>query len=468
MIENRHFLLSHPRALLVLQGLTLVFFILILIPVLSGGKRQLLLMALLAGICALWMIQRPHWGVLIILTTWFIQTDDLAGTPYLVSAILLIPLGLSFLRDRGSWLLGVPQIQIFLIIGLLFLVSIWWSELKYPTTLFPEKDETRRQITLFVTRLVWLIFFLYFITTRQRIELAVWLALGLIVAAALSALPAFLASGGAKRAAATFSLARNSNRLAYICLFATSLVWFYRSFGQTQRWKLLTLPFLLFLPVTALTTGSRSGLLQMVTLAALVVKEQKGWSVTKRIYAIFVIGFIALLIFAIVPTIYLVRATSFDPQVHAPGQESLQHRIHVVFGALKMVASDPIFGAGIGNFTWVAPAFFGSGGNTHNSYLWALTSGGIGVFALYLLLFYITYRMLKQLETSGPQEFLWLSKGLRVNLLLFLIFTAFADFWLSDFLYLIVGLTIAMTHLWQRGEQKLALSRPLSQSRSII
>ena len=44
------------------------------------------------------------------------------------------------------------------------------------------------------------------------------------------------------------------------------------------------------------------------------------------------------------------------------------------------------------------------------------------MLALYLLLFYVTYRMLRQLEKSGPRELLWLSKATKANLLLFLIF----------------------------------------------
>jgi hypothetical protein len=311
----------------------------------------------------------------------------------------------------------------------------------------------------FAVHLVWLVFFLYFITTRQRIELAVWLAVGLIVTAAISALLPFLASGGASRAEAGFSMAKNSNRLAYICLFATSLIWYYRFFAPTVRWKSLTLPLVFSLPVIALTAGSRSGLLQMIALIALVVRDQKGWSATKRMYCVFFIGLIAFLALTVVPEAYLGRATTFDPSANAVGQESLQNRRRVVFNALEMVASDPLFGAGIGNFPWVAPDFFGSRGHTHNSYLWALTSGGVGVFALYLLLFYVTYRMLKRLENSGPQELLWLAKGLKVNLLLFLIFSAFADFWLSDFLYLIVGLTIAMTYLRGRVERDSAATR---------
>ena len=138
------------------------------------------------------------------------------------------------------------------------------------------------------------------------------------------------------------------------------------------------------------------------------------------------------------------RATNFDPAEDCAGQESLQNRARVVVGALKMIATDPIFGAGFGNYPWVARAYFGVSGATHNSYLWAFTSGGIGVFASYLLLFYVTYRMLKRLERVGPQELLWLVKATKVNLFLFLICSISTDFWLSDFLYLIVGLTVAM------------------------
>lgn len=461
MIANKHSLLAHPRALLAFQAGLLISLVGILIPLLSGGKGQLFLIAILGGVGALWLTQQPHWGVLIILAIWFTNVEFAAGVPYAISAILLIPLGLASLHDRGIWVLRVPQIKILLFIGLLFLVSTWWSEFKYPVELFPEKDQTARLAQLFVTRLVWLIFFLYFIKTRPRIELTAWLALGLIVTAAFSGFSSGMASGEARRAEAEFSLASNANRLAYICLFATTLLWYYRFDGYTQRWTTWTLPFLLFLPVTALTTGSRSGLLQMAVLGVLLVKEQKGWSVTKRICCVFFVGFIALLVLAVVPATHLVRATTFDPQMEAPGQQSLQSRQRIVIDALKMVATDPIFGAGLGNFPWVARAYFDSGGHTHNSYLWALTSGGIGVLVLYLLLFYVTYRMLRQLENSGPRELHWLSKGLRVNLILFLIFTCFADFWTSDFMYLIIALTTSMTYLWRREEQQKFSSNPI-------
>ena len=255
----------------------------------------------------------------------------------------------------------MPQIQILLIIGFLFIVSTLWSEFKYPITLNPDKDQTAKQAREFITHLGWLAFFLYFINTRQKIELTAKLTVGLIAAAAISALFFFVTgggAGGAGRAAANFSMAKNSNRLAFLCVFAISLIWFYRSYAQTRSWKILTLPLLFVLPVATLATGSRGGLLQMVALAASIVKDQKGWSVAKRMYCIFAMGFVGLLMVALVPAAYIERATSFDPAADGAGQESLQNRARVVVGALQMIATDPIFGAGFGNYPWVARAYF--------------------------------------------------------------------------------------------------------------
>jgi hypothetical protein len=74
--------------------------------------------------------------------------------------------------------------------------------------------------------------------------------------------------------------------------------------------------------------------------------------------------------------------------------------------------------------------------------------------------------MLKVAEQVGPRELLWLSKGLKVSLLLFLLFSAFADFWLSDFLYLFVGLTVALAYLPR--EQSAAFPQGRALRRAVI
>jgi O-antigen ligase len=376
--------------------------------------------------------------------------------PYLVGALLAIPMALSILRDRTIWVLRVPQVKILLALAFLYVISALWSDFNNPIVLFPELDQTERIMQIFFSRLVFLILFLYFITSPETIELSAWVVLGLIVACAMTALFSFLAGGGVGRARATFGLAGNPNFLATICLFATSLLWFYRSHGSSRRLKVVTLPLLFLVPLTALSTGSRNGWLQMVVLAFFILKEQQGWSVARRARSFLLLGALVILLFVVLPAAQFMRATTFDPAAQAPGKESLTERLNTLSALVQMGASNPILGVGIGNFRWVHQAYYGEDRSPHNSYLRTLAEGGVVALALYLILFYLTHRMLRHLQRWGPPQFLWLSKGLKVNLVLFLVFSLFADYWTSDFLYLIIGLTVAMTCLWQSQNQGLA------------
>jgi hypothetical protein len=450
--------------LLLLQGMGLLLLTFFLFQIFSTGKGQPYLLAILAGLGTLCVLYRPDWGVLVLLMVWFLDFSPrvlgvrFLSVPYVVVGVLLIPFALSLLRDRVIWVFRVPQVKIFLLIGILLLASTWWSATQHPLSIVPEFDSTERMLHLFFARLLFLVFFIYFITTQRKIEMAVFLALVLIVVAAQSALPIALSGG---RARATFSLAANPNRLAFICLFATSLLWFYRSSLQ-PRWKSLTVPLLFFLPATALATGSRSGFIQMIILGVLILREQEGWSAMKRIHSFLFLGAVLIVLCVIVPASQYMRATSFDPTTQAPGKQSLNHRIARIWNLLETAASNPILGIGIGNFRWVNQSRYGDDRQPHNSYLGTLAESGAPVLSLYLLLFYVTYRMLNQLKRSGPRELLWLSKGLRVNFILFLVFSAFADFWVNDFLYLMIGLTVAMTVLWKRQESTAAQLRPIS------
>jgi hypothetical protein len=448
-------------ALVVLQAMGLCLFTYFLFQIFSTGKGQPTLWAILAGLGALCVLYRPDWGVLVLLMVWFLDYSPrvlgvrFLSVPYLVVGVLLIPFALSILRERVIWVFRVPQIKIFFLIGILLLASTWWSAEQHPLSIVPEFDGTERMLHLFFARLVFLVLFIYFITTQKKIELAVFLLLVLITIAAQSA------SIGGGRARATFGLGANPNRLAFICLFATSLLWFYRSSLQ-PRWKPLIVPLLFFLPAMALATGSRSGFIQMIILGVLILKEQEGWSAIKRIHSFLFVGSVLIVLSVIVPASQYMRATSFDPTTQAPGKQSLNHRITRIWNLLETAASNPILGIGIGNFRWVNQSRYGDDRQPHNSYLGTLAESGAPVLTLYLLLFYVTYRMLNQLKRLGPRELLWLSKGLRVNLILFLVFSAFADFWVNDFLYLMIGLTVAMTVLWRRQEVTAVQLRPRS------
>lgn len=448
----------------IVRGVGLISLTLLLVYVSLKGDLPLFLMGVLGGVGAFLLIWKPHVGVLTLLIFWLLQRSPMfAGLrqlngPYLIGMVLTIPLALSIIRERRVWVWQVPQIKIFLGIAALFLVSTWWSDLRYPVTLMPELDETAAWMRAFVTLLGFLIFFIYFINTRQRVELIVWFLLGLIAFTALSALLPFLQGEEIKRASASFGIAENSNRFAYMCIFGVSLLWFYHSYGPGGWFKRLVFPLLFFLTAAALSSGSRSGFLQLMILAVFVIKDQKGWSLAKRIQGTLLLGSIILVLVAVVPAAQISRATSYTSGAKVAGGKSLRDRTRTLYAVAQLTASNPILGIGLGNFIWMHKTLNGFENATHNSYLWMLVEGGIGVLALYLFLFHITYRMLAHLERAGPPEWLWLSKGLKVNLILFLVFSIFANFWISIFVYLIVGLTIVMTRVWQNRIQDFAMA----------
>ncbi len=446
---------SRAGGLLALQAAGVALLAVALVPVLSRPRGPLVLAAFAAATVAALIVRNPHWGVFGIVGWWFVEVPgemfdvSFFTPPYLVSGVLLIPLARRLFADRGVWVLRrVPQVKILMAIGVLLVLSLAWTEYVNPTVLVPEQEQTFRQLQLFFVRFGFLIFFLYFISTRARIETVVWLMVGLIFMAALTSLPDALSGGaGPKRAAASFSPGENANRLAFMSLFAASLLWFHRVRERRRRWKMLTVPMLFILPITALAAGSRAGFMQLLVLLALVLREQQGWSIPRRVGNVALVGSIALLAMTVVPTFQIIRATNFDPARNdLPGQKSLQNRRSAVVAGLEMVAEHPILGIGIGNFS----AHHRRGGQPHNSYIWAATAGGIPVLLLYLALYLVTYRMLRRVEREGPPDLIWLCTGLRVGLILFMIFTVFADFWLSEFPYLLIGLTVAMDTLARR------------------
>jgi len=426
----------------------------LLFQIISGERGLIFLMVLLGGICALWLFKEPHWGVLLITSLWFLRfSPALLGVnyfriPYLLSAILLIPLGVSILRDRDIWVWRVPQIKLLVAIGILFLASTGWSYYEHPVRLLPDLEQAGEMLQIFFVRLIFLLFFLYFITTSRKVEFLIWLLLGLIMASALSALY-HLTEPGAGRAWAAFGPGTNPTSLPFLCLFGASLLWFYYSCAPSGYRRQLALVSLVPLPVVALASGSRGGLLQLVAFVAFIIKEQEGWSVAKKIRSLIFVGSVSFLFFSIIPAVGLLRATSFEATHSTGAGESLTNRINTVAAAFEMILSNPILGVGIGNFRWLHQIAYGSNLHPHNSYLGALLSGGIPCLALYSILFYLTYQMLNDLEKLGPRDLLWMSKALRINLILFLIASISDDIWLDDFLYLIVGFTVAMTRIWQ-------------------
>lgn len=436
--------IAPAAGLLLLTGL--------LIPVLTTNNGLPFLFALLGGVGALAIIVRPHWGIMIVLLSSAFALSPVAAQsrfmriPYLVGVLMMIPFLLGALREGQVRALRYPQVQLLAAIGGLYVISTGISWFHHPPILLPEEDKTEWMLVALLARLAFLVCFVSFVVTRRQIELAAWIMVAVIVLSAMNSLGSISHPEAARRAAADFGYAQNPNRLAFMCLFGTSLIWFYSSSPAGRAVGRFLRPLCLVLPAVTLATGSRNGLLQALAFSVLIVKESTH-DARQRVRALFLVGAAVLLVISLVPAALLTRAMSFDPTGAGPGKESLKTRVEQLEAAVTLFAAHPIVGIGIGNFETMAPSAHKMGRGVHNSYLRAATEGGFGTIALYLLLFAVNFRMLTDIERSGPRDIVWLAKGLRIGLVLFLISSLTADAWISDYLYLIIGLTISASSL---------------------
>jgi O-antigen ligase len=430
-----------------------------------AGRELPLLLVGAASLFCLWLFRNPHWGVLAIFAFWFtrfspvLMSSSYLSLAYIFSALLCVPFAFRLLRDREVWVWSVPQVRFLLAIGAIFLVSTLWADYKYPVTFFPELDRTAMFTQDFIKYFIFLVFFLYFVNTPRKIQLAFWLAVGLIVASVASAYMTLFSVSTWRRANAAFGIGTNPTSFPYVALFGASLLWAYYSAAPTRRWKGWVIPLLITIPVMAMASGSRTGLLQLLVFGTLVFRDQSGgWSRTKRLQGVLLLACVAVLVSILVPAIAVLRSTTFAVAHTGPGGQSLTDRVNTLYAGLSMVAADPIFGVGLGNFLWMHAASYGLNRLPHNSILWALAEGGIGVLVLYVLLFYATYRMLRRLEVAGPPDLVWLAKGFRFNLVLLMVFALSDDVCLTGLFYLILAATGALARVWQLRLQ--AVERP--------
>jgi hypothetical protein len=444
MLKARSLTIQSSMLRLAIQGVVLAV-LTVMLAWFMAGRELIILGAIVAGIFCLWLFRNPHWGVLAIYASWFLKfSPAILGIryfrlPYIVAIVLLFPLALRIWRDRDAWMWRVPQVRYLLAIGALLVASTWWNNYWYPVVLLEELDLTPNMLQDFFTRLVFLVFFIAFVDTPRKLKLATSFVMALILASISLAFFYLLVVPGFRRAWASFGPGTIPTTLPYVCLFAASLLWCYHADSGTKRWKFWVLPTLAGLPAMAVASGSRTAILQVLTFGMLAMWSQRGWSASRRIRSVLMLACVGLLILALVPTVAFLRSTTFELTNAAPGGHSLMTRLNTVRVGLELFASDPIFGVGIGNFMWRLRALAGWHKMPHNSYIGTLAEGGVIVLLLYLLLFYATYRMLREAERSGPPSMRWVAKGFRFNVVLLMVFSGTDDVWLKDFPYVIFG-----------------------------
>lgn len=418
------------------------------------------------GLLGLWgllvaaaLCLRPEMGIVFFMTTFFITYSNILPvrgplTPNnLLGLLFVILLIVQLYREQDLWFLHERSFQLLFILTVFMFVSSYIAEQSMVNT-FEGIEGTRIKLHRMATRFAFLLFFVNFIRTTRDLKLVLWTLVGIILLTATSAVP----GQGGYRLTATLGIAAagNSNWFAFFCVFGMAFLWSYRQVVRRQWLRLLFNAAVGGLAISVLLTGSRSGLLNLVLLFALMTLQGR-FSLKKQIQIAMVmllVGYGAL---------SFLTASHFERLGNIPfigdassmttkGAESTAGRESFLREGVKMVIASPLIGIGIGNFTWYYEQQSGRvGSSPHNSYLAAAVEGGIPALLLYLMLFGYTYHHFRRVEReSHDPELRAIASGLRLGMIVFLFFSLFAEFWLNIMTYLLIGCAIVLKRVHEQ------------------
>ena len=421
----------------------------------ATGQQLTLLWALLGAASLLVLWKNPHLGILVFLSAIlfrypeFLQGHGFLTINNMLGAVFCVLLFFHIVEHRDLWALHDVRVQILAAISAVFLVSTWLAP--DPPQDLAHLDRTRIELWDFFSQFAFVIFMIHFIRTRNQLNLVFGLFVSAII---LSGISAILIEGTDYRASASFGIdaASNSNRLGFYSLAGIAVLWYLRLEARSRMARLALLGLAGVLLVVVFLTASRSALIGALVLAAILAVEA-GVQPRRLIATMLVVGVSAFLVLKLVPEQNLERITAFGSNTaSSEAYRSGENRLLVARVALEVYTdSNLVLGVGPGNFRWIRQLEYDLKRlSLHNGYLWALLSGGAAALALYLGLYWTCWRDLRWLERQPPSPSgppLWMKRSTRTILVLFLVFSLFAEVWLDIISFLIIALTIVMLRM---------------------
>ncbi len=466
-----------------------------------SGTGAVVVAVVIAIAAAIAVVRNPFVGVVVYLCT-FLLTYPAPLRAFVlgnitinnVLGVLLLPIMLyGTLRDGLGWFLKQrPLVLLLPIAGILLTAGVLYNtelelggqaslELRAGVervvggarrTEGPQLISTRDVRVRFLTRYVFLLFFVFFVRTPRQMRIVVAVLIGVLLLTTANLTTEAGAAGWGRgrlkvaggRAGAALYTGTNPNKLAFYSLFILVLLWYWR----TRVRSLLAMPVWAGMAGTALVivpmTGSRSGFLGLLVFLSVTLLEGR-FSYRKVLGLVLIsclavaqLGYNVNVLDLLLPEEGAARISRLLPgQGVVEGQTtigSFQRRASNVTAALQVIKLHPVLGVGVGNFVPVREAIDPTGliGPPHNSYLLAAAEGGLVTLLLYLLMFIWILRRLHNLLQDyegrfGPVDMKWLVNAMRTSMILFLMFSLFADVWSHIFFYLIVGLSMAVIQL---------------------
>lgn len=434
------------------------------------------LVALLALLGSIVMFFRPALGMMLFVSSFFVtynrfvSTDGFLTPNNLLGGFFALLLLFKVHHEKDAWFLRDRILQVFALVIIWMVVTSRIAEATFRTPI-PELDVTSQMMKMLVTRFVFLVLFVNFIRTFKEARLVLLMTVGLIIVTAASGLQSSIDAVDQANlrasAQAGIEAAGNPNRLAFFCVAAMAIIWYYR---RAVRGRVIAVLLTLLLPmlgVTTLMAGSRSGLLNLGVLFLLISIEGR-FSAKRQLQMVIVGALIGTLAAYLLTSYHSQRLLNIIPgaSIQTQGSWSTEKRVNKLEHGLAMVADHPGMGIGVGNFMWMELEYSQGAdwGPPHNSYLWATTEGGIPALLLYLLLYAVTFKTLLGVERRATDlETRMMARGLRTAFLLFFVFSFFADFWLHIFTYLMIGLVVILRRLQVQEHERLAVAARLAQ-----
>lgn len=485
---------GRDRVQLVALGAVSVLAVLVSFRLAVSGGGMAALAAVGAALVGGMVFRRPSIGILIYLTTFlFTYPAFLRGAGNLtvnnLLGVMLFPLMLyGMLREGDWWLLkNGPLLVLAAVVVLMIGASYYYTPVsEIAQEIMAAKIEasqrvqgpalisTRNATVKFLTRFVFLTFFVFFIRTPRDVKWVIGVLVAVLVITYFSvsteAGPLGWGTGRLRVMGKTgFGVyaGRNPNKLAYFALLGLTLLWYAR---RAIRSRLLYPGWMACVAITFIMipmTGSRSGLLNLLLFLAIVLLEGRfnyrkiiGFGIVTTLLIV-QIGFNVSVVDLVFPEDVATRLTRFEVRTEAlemgaAGTSSTGGRIRTIQAALRIFTLHPLVGVGVGNFNTERSVTdpFGTVGPPHNSYLWALAEGGILGFTLYMAFFFLVWRGIRDIRWEYEARFGavglgWLVDALRTTLIGFMFFSFFADMWQHVLFYIVMGLALATIRIHQ-------------------
>lgn len=425
-----------------------------------AGQEATAVALIVASMLLVVVVARPQVGILMLLTNYLfasyptpIRGGGLLTINNVLGVILVVILMAELTQQPDFWFLRTRQVALFVAIGIVLLVGTFASYWTFPDLRVTwgkvrTLDNTIPATRDFITRFAFILLAAKFLTTKRHIKMTIAVIMFCLILVVPSALIGW-ASGASARAAADFSIGTNSNRLAFLCLMQAAFWWYLGQDQHSATMRLVIYGVIGTLVLTVLLTASRSGFLGLGVLFYLLARNRgamKGGRVQVVILALLMVGMMV----TIVPQESLDRLANLNPLAQGRGgnigTHSTERRVETVGLGWDIFLEHPIFGIGIGNFREVARQVYNDPfyRPPHNSYIWALSEGGVFCFLLFLLLYYVTLQDIRWLQRSPatPDDLRWIAAALEPSIYLLLFYSFFADMWLNPIAYILIIVTI--------------------------